>query len=137
MLGNEGNVKSLRIFLKPKIIITLLSMFILAASFVLAEETSVPQGPDSLLVSDSGRHFNASAPKLLQAKAGNVSALVIAHTRVTEAWQGYYGNITGTITLDDADNFTLYNWNLPDPRGEIYASNGTNEIGRASCRERV
>ena len=42
-------------------------------------------------------------------------------------WQdeycGYYGNITGTITLDDALNETLYNWQLIAPQGEVYAAN--------------
>ena len=51
--------------------------------------------------------------------------MVITHVRVTESWQGYYGNISGTITLDDANNYTLYDWSSPTPSGEIYASNGS------------
>ena len=61
----------------------------------------------------------------VQAQAGNVTALNINSTRLTSRWQGYYGNVTGAITLDDASNNTLYNWQLASPQGEVYASNGS------------
>ncbi len=100
-----------------------LSVFTLLASLVLAG--SEPQGPTTITSAGSGRFQNNSGSFIIQAKAGNVTALVIDNKRVTEAWQGYYGNVTGTITLDDAGNFTLYDWSLPNPSGEIYASNGS------------
>lgn len=43
----------------------------------------------------------------------------------TKAWQGYYGNITATITLDDAEGNTFYNWSSANPRGQVYATLGT------------
>jgi hypothetical protein len=52
--------------------------------------------------------------------------LRINATRITSRWQGYYGNITGVITLDDAVNNTLYQWDLASPEGEIYAVNSSN-----------
>lgn len=57
--------------------------------------------------------------------AGNLTELVIFSVAQTKAWQGYFGNITGVITLDDANNNTFYNWSSTEPQGEIYAS--TNE----------
>jgi hypothetical protein len=101
-------------------LLSIISIFILSASIVFSIE---PTGPDTITDISSGRHTNNSVPYTLQAKAGNVTALVIDSVRATEAWQGYYGNVTGTITLDDADNFTLYDWSIPTPQGEIYASN--------------
>ena len=100
------------------IFVILLSTFVLAA-------VSEPKGPNQVVISASGRNTLTNSSYQLSAQAGNVTALVITDNRNTEAWQGYYGNITGTITLDDANNFTLYDWDLPDPTGEIYASNGT------------
>jgi hypothetical protein len=105
--------------------ILLLSLVILAvsfASFVLAQ--SQPEGPETFTISDSGRRTTRTAAEI-EAEAGNVTALVIDDQRITEAWQGYYGNITGTIVLDDAYNVTFYDWALPSPTGEIYASNGS------------
>ena len=63
--------------------------------------------------------------KSIEAEAGNVSELHINTSTVTRGWQGYYGNITGTIVLDDALNNSMYSWELLDPEGEIYASNSS------------
>ena len=105
-------------------ILSAISIFVALSTFVFAQ-ASGPLGPDSITIAGSGRHLNDSGPTVIQAQAGNVTALVVAQTRSTQAWQGYYGNITGTITLDDAFNSTLYDWSLPNPTGQIYASNGT------------
>ena len=98
-------------------------MFLLFINFVIA--IAEPQGPTTVSIAGSGRFTNNTAPVISEAQAGNVTALVITNTRATEAWQGYYGNITGTITLDDASNSTLYDWSLPAPSGEVYASNSS------------
>lgn len=106
---------------RGQFLFVVLSLFVLLAASVLAD----PNGPDSITVAGSGRHTNESGAVRLDAFAGNVTALVITQVRSTQAWQGYYGNITGTITLDDANNQTLYDWSLPTPSGEVYASNGS------------
>ena len=56
------------------------------------------------------------------ALAGNITSLTIHAIGQTKTWQGYYGNITATITLDDVNNFTFYNWSAAEPRGQIYAT---------------
>jgi hypothetical protein len=56
-----------------------------------------------------------------EALAGNVSQLIFNGTTVTRTFQGYYGNISGIITLGDSSNNTLYDWTLASPQGEIYA----------------
>lgn len=58
----------------------------------------------------------------VNATAGNITQLIISGIGQTKAWQGYYGNITGSITLDDANNFTFYNWSSAEPQGQIYAT---------------
>lgn len=102
-----------------------LACLILMILFLIFSTHAVPQGPDTINISTSGRNPANTQPITVQAKAGNVTGIVIDGTRVTEAWQGYYGNITGRIVLDDGFNYTLYDWNLPQPTGEIYASNGS------------
>lgn len=99
---------------------SIVGIFVLLTAFVLA----APEGADTIKIVSSERHQNQST-STIQAQAGNVSALQVNHTRITEAWQGYYGNITGTIVLDDGNNQTLYDWALPSPSGEVYASNSS------------
>jgi hypothetical protein len=57
------------------------------------------------------------------AGAGNVTEMSITGTTITRTWQGYYGNVSGVITLDDANNYTMYNWTVANPEGEVYAAN--------------
>jgi hypothetical protein len=65
------------------------------------------------------------APQGIPAQAGNVTELNIFGYSTTQSWQGYFGNVTGTIHLADSDDNIMYNWSLASPEGEIYAS--TNE----------
>lgn len=118
-------MKKRGVFREFTLLVSIVFLSILAVSFVFAASSSEPEGPDTIDISDSGRRTLSASPVIIDAEAGNVTAMDITHTRVTEAWQGYYGNVTGTITLDDANNVTFYDWALPDPTGEIYASNGS------------
>lgn len=61
-------------------------------------------------------------PVGVAAWAGNVTQLDIGGYSSTQSWQGYYGNVTGTITLSDSGDNVMYNWSLASPRGEVFAS---------------
>jgi len=54
--------------------------------------------------------------------AGNVSEMKINGYSITQSWQGYYGNVSGTIQLADSSDFVMYNWSATTPSGEVYAS---------------
>ncbi len=56
------------------------------------------------------------------AVAGNVTELNIFGYSTTQTWQGYFGNVSGTIQLADSSDNVLYNWSLANPQGEVYAS---------------
>ena len=46
----------------------------------------------------------------IQALAGNVTEININGFSTTQSWQGYFGNVTGTIQLADASDNQMYNW---------------------------
>jgi len=92
-------------------------VMLITAAFVWA----VPSGPDAITEISNQRYDNAGT-KSLQALAGNVSNIDLSGTTITKFWQGYYGDVTGTIVLGNALNFTLYQWASNNPEGEIYAS---------------
>jgi hypothetical protein len=62
------------------------------------------------------------APDVEMAFAGNVSELQLYSYTTTQSWQGYYGNVTGTIQLADANDNIMYNWSIVNPDGEVFAS---------------
>jgi len=107
------------------LILVLAGLFLLMASYVYATATD-PTGPQNIKRFNSSRFNTSNWPSIrIDAEAGNVTELLITSLTQTQTWQGYYGNITGTITLDDANNWTMYSWALAEPQGEIYASNGS------------
>jgi hypothetical protein len=57
-----------------------------------------------------------------EAIAGNVTEVTITGFTTTQTWQGYYGNVSGTIQLTDSNDNVLYNWSLASPEGEVYSS---------------
>jgi len=104
-----------------KIIVAGLIVAVLAAGFVLAANN--PTAPQTLTeISDTTFDESNYAPQSNEAIAGNITAINLYAIGQTKSWQGYYGNVTATITLDDTVNNTFYNWTSAEPRGEIYAT---------------
>lgn len=56
------------------------------------------------------------------AKGGNITEFDLSVLQQTNKWQGYYGNTTGEVTLDDATGNTMYDWAISAPAGEVYAT---------------
>ncbi len=84
---------------------------------------STPNAPSTLIVESSSTFDQNNYPaKPVDALAGNITQLTLTAISQTRAWQGYWGNVSGTITLDDASNYTFYNWSAAEPRGYIYAT---------------
>ncbi len=98
-----------------------LMVMLLQVTFVLAVE---PFGASNVSVVNTSRAVSDAAQSA-QAQAGNVTELNIQGFSTTQSWQGYFGNITGSIMLADANDNVLYNWSLASPQGEIYASNSS------------
>jgi len=84
---------------------------------------AVPLGPDSITDNGDETLDSGNYPaENITAYAGNISNIDFDVISQTKHWQGYYGDITGVITLDDADNYTLYDWPNAEPKGEMYAT---------------
>ena len=103
-----------------KSMVTVLLVFIVLfmATYVVAVTPSgatVTPGTSSSAPEDApGNDTNALA--------GNVTNLNFFGYSNTQAWQGYFGNVTGTIQLADSSDNVLYNWSLASPQGEVYSS---------------
>jgi hypothetical protein len=110
-------------------ILSILTMLLCAALTLAA---SPPTAPATLTPGPSST-FNANnyPPVSVDAIAGNITWLTITGVSQTRAWQGYWGNVTGYITLSDANNFTFYNWSAAEPRGYLYATLA-NRVGTLS-----
>ncbi len=105
-------------------------VFVFAVAFYYAFAAEVPIGAQTMVEGiESTINESQYAPATTEAYAGNISQLTIFGRSQTKHWQGYYGEITGVIVLDDAQNWTMYDWPNTEPKGEIYATvNSTTPI---------
>ncbi|MBR9692791.1 hypothetical protein GOV07_02550 [Candidatus Woesearchaeota archaeon] len=53
---------------------------------------------------------------------GSFTTLVLNATTQTPRWKAYVGNVTGTFTLRDANNASIYSWGDAFTGGEVYSS---------------
>ena len=99
-----------------------LAIFGLLTAIVLAD-SGYPAGVRSLSHgASSGFNESRYDPANTTAEAGNITELNLTAISATKTWQGYYGEVTGVITLEDADGYVFYNWTANEPDGEVYAS---------------
>jgi hypothetical protein len=112
----KGGKKRMRV----KYFSGLLLVLILIGSLTLVYAATQPSG--STLTPIANETAPADPPASISAFAGNVTEVNVFGYSTTQAWQGYFGNITGVIELTDNLNRTMYNWTQANPRGEVYAS---------------
>ncbi|MEM2139158.1 MAG: hypothetical protein QXM96_03315 [Candidatus Woesearchaeota archaeon] len=106
--------KSIKNLLKNILII--LFVFCLFFSYVKAQ----PTGAD-VIRGESSRGTGTSATTQ-DAQAGNVTGLIINQTSITRIWQGFYGNVSGQIVLENSAGNNFYDWTLATVTGQVYAS---------------
>ena len=63
-----------------------------------------------------------ASPQVHSAIAGNVTLMNISGVSTTQSWQGYFGNVTGTVQLADSNGYAMYNWSNLNPSGQVYTS---------------
>lgn len=102
-----------RILLISVLLVVLLSAFAIAAE---------PFGATVTPTTPSDRGSADAAGSDTNAIAGNITNMDVSGFTITQSWQGYFGNVTGVITLEDSAGNVMYNWSESSPEGEIFAS---------------
>ncbi len=108
--------------------------FIASIALIAGFALAIPSGAN--WTDSSTTQTPNSDPQEHAAYAGNTTFLDLYADVASMSWQGYYGNVTGTIQLADGNDDVFYNWSVASPSGEVYASvNGTGVItwGNIAC----
>lgn len=100
------------------LLISVLLVVLLSVSVIALE----PFGASVTPTTPSDRATQDGAGTDPNAIAGNVTFLDVTGFSITQSWQGYWGNVTGVITLEDNSGNVMYNWSESSPEGEIFAS---------------
>jgi len=56
------------------------------------------------------------------AQGGNITEVNLTGETQTNAWQGFFGEVSGEVVLEDASGFRFYNWSILTITGEVYTS---------------
>jgi hypothetical protein len=105
--------------MKKTIFLFLIVLFVVSAT--MASVFAAPTGAQVRNL-NSSRGSPTGAIGSVYAQAGNVSELEINGTMITKAWQGFFGNISGNISLEDSNGYRMYRWGLGTTQGEVYAA---------------
>ena len=105
-------------------LILLIGMF----QFVVA----IPTGPD---IENKGVENGSDRPATsLTTTGGTIATLVLNATTQNPHWKAYVGNVTGTWVLEDANNYSIYEWSLSTIAGEVYVTrDGSITWGSIEC----
>ncbi len=123
----QVNVKENRIQKVSTVILFLIILVLGSLSAVYA----VPSGPSVTVLSNSTA---GNTPGTLVSSTingtispgGYIFTTTLTGTQQNTKWKAYVGNVTGTLTLDDASTNTIFAWTLTTVSGEVYASRALN-----------
>jgi|FLOH01.1.fsa_nt_gi hypothetical protein len=102
-----------------------LSLFVVVVMFLLIISNIAmadPVGTGTITPGATSRGSNPGAGTVV-IQGGNVTSLgTIISESITSKWAGFYGTLTGSITLENAAGAVFYNWTQADPEGKVYAT---------------
>lgn len=105
--------------LKIVIFLTLTLLFCVSLSF----GADIQGANTSVTKSSTGVPLSATSQVGV---GGNLTAVNINGSAITDRWTGFYGNISGIVQLADAAGNQFYKWTITQITGSVvYATNGT------------
>lgn len=101
------------------VILVLASVYILSVMFM--QTFAQPVG---VTVTNITTLSQGVSPDSRTDEGGTITIMNVAVNQQNFAWKAYVGNITATLTLDDSNGFTIYDWSIAQASlsGELYAT---------------
>ncbi|PLW79797.1 hypothetical protein C0585_05960 [Candidatus Woesearchaeota archaeon] len=96
-----------------------------------------PAGPTISYVSNSTSANAGNGTLQSGDEGGYITTITLDVLQQNFGWKAYVGNVTGKLTLDDADNYTIYDWSIANLNAEVYISrNQTIDWTNIGCAAR-
>jgi len=110
----------------------LLIALILLTPLISHFALSAPAGP--IITYNNTENVTPAPAASITTAGGSFTTLVLNATTQTPRWKAYVGNVTGRFTLQNAANYTLYDWGTAYVGGEVYSSrNGSVDWPTIGC----
>jgi len=108
-------------------------MLIIMLAVTVRVAVSDPTG--STISNNSTENGPARTPSSHTAARGTITTMLLSAIQQDQQWKAYVGNVTGTLTLDDAGNNTIYDWTVTTVSGEVYAANASLDFSSVGCAQ--
>ena len=93
---------------------------ILLLSIVPSVLAAIPTGPQITNISiENGTSRPAT---MLNTSGGTITTILLNATTQNPHWKAYVGNVTGKLVLEDAGNYSIYEWTITSVAGEVYVT---------------
>jgi len=103
--------------LNRKLVIMAMMLFLVCS---IRFAFSTPVGPAATQVKNETR--SPAGATLINTSGGSITTLKLNATMQNLRWKAYVGNVTGSLVLDNAGNYSIYEWELSAVTGEVYAT---------------
>ena len=102
-----------------------LSVVLIAALFLIVSAAAASAAVKNATVTINQEYNGTEAqpvPGNATAGGGNVTDLDLLSESITASWHGFYGEVNGNISLENAAGNKLYQWAGNESGGEMFAS---------------
>ena len=111
-------------------------MLAVSAAVMSVSVASDPSGPTVDIVGNttkaigSGTKVNStnSSTGEVRSPGGLIFTANLQSDQQNTRWKAYVGNVTGTLTLDDASSNTIYQWTISTVTGEVFSTRASGSI---------
>jgi hypothetical protein len=87
----------------------------------IASVIGTPVGPVITYLDNKTKPVTGAAVRN-QDERGTITVVELDVLQQSLYWKAYVGNVTGRIVLEDNSNYSIYDWMLSSPGGEVYAT---------------
>ncbi len=114
----------------------LMAILVIAVALILASYLAYGDPAGATITSNTTDFGPTISPDGEAHNRSTITTIVLDAIQQDPYWKGYVGNVTGTLTLDDSNNLTLYDWSTTTITGEVYASRTSGlDFSSVSCAD--
>ena len=94
--------------------------FILVFALAHSVFSAVPSGP--VIETKYTEDGSVRPATEITTTGGTISTIIINATTQNPRWKAYVGNVSGKLVLEDAKNYSIFEWSLSTIAGEVYVT---------------
>jgi len=103
-------------------LVLIFAIIFTSLNFVFAQ----PSGPTITILANETKSIGQAG--LINTSGGTISTVYLNATTQNKRWKAYVGNVTGSLTLDDASDNSIFDWQLTSIIGEVYATRAVGSV---------